>query len=129
MGVKTPNRRIKYAVYLRFDTETVMDRVRIEGQTDSSVLCAIISAYNRVSRFRPGAIAQVRSYIKRNNLSFTEGGYSSKKQIYLLPEESDCLEKYAKEQVEGNVSLAINKIVCEYAAIAIVCPQVLKDCS
>lgn len=131
MGVKiADSNKSKYAVYLRAEASNVVEALKTDSKgkprSVSSILAGIVGEYRRIKEARPGAIEQARVYVNRKGINFADGAYTGKVQVYLDPEDGKCLEDYAGDRADGNVSIGINKLIAEYVAIAVVCPGAMS---
>ncbi len=123
----SPHRK-KYAFYLREKPLSIL-RVVVKRNNCSlsKAICLILNQYQEIKKRNPGAIAMAKSYCHKLKFDFTEGEYVSKNQAYLNSTEQECLETYAKQNANGNLSHGLNKLIGEYACLATVCPDLFKN--
>lgn len=124
MPTQISSNRKKYAISVREETliviHFVMKRENIKSL--SGAIAYIISKYAEIQKRNSGAIVQAQCYRDWQGYDFLGGTIARKEQTYLNQLEETCLRAIAL-QTGGNLSHAVNKIVEEFAALLIVCPN------
>lgn len=121
-GVRVAN-RVKFSVYLRQQVVDILTTLGREGDRKTSAsISKAIGCHKSTQMISAGVIASAKKYIRNLIVDEEDQPKSERVQAYLTQDEADYLERYARENTYGNKSVAVNEIIREVAAIAVVSP-------
>ena len=136
-GVKVAS-KVKFSVYLREKAVAILFSLgRGEERKTSASIAKAIRTHQGISSISPATVAASKQYLKQlSSCQEAEGNrqelpgkrnYQERVQTYLSNDEANYLEAFGRKHTNGNYSLAINRIIEEVAAIAVVSPEMFAE--
>ncbi len=126
MGLKIRDgNKYKYALYLRPQAAKLIESLKGDARSESSVVARLIAQYRLIQKQKPEVILQAKEHIEKHGIDFSSAKSVKKLQVYLDPKDCECLENFA-DSINSNISVAINRMLTEIMAIALINPAALN---